>query len=210
MMFADPTEEGRVQVMALSWNYFVDYCKDYITAVVAMDRAAMSWKVRALKLKDEALSCRPGPDHDDTFDHRNSESAIVHHCLFLRYYNMDPRWNCLGYQSILTGVMSVAAMIVVSKSWLNRPTTTSVAFRFTQPLEPRYVSAFVSVTVAICFASFLLLLAASFAADESFFFIVSSFSCYSFAFLVPLIDCWCCALIKFDHVPFFHSALKFD
>jgi hypothetical protein len=63
-------------------------------AVVAMDRVAMTSTVHALTLEDATLSLalsRPVPAHDDTFDHHNSESAIVHHCLFLRYYNMDPR-----------------------------------------------------------------------------------------------------------------------
>jgi hypothetical protein len=63
-------------------------------AVVAMDRVAMTSTVHALTLEDATLSLalsRPVQAHDDTFDHHNSESAIVHHCLFLRYYNMDPR-----------------------------------------------------------------------------------------------------------------------
>jgi hypothetical protein len=63
-------------------------------AVVAMDREAMTSTVRALTLRDEALSLalsRPVPAHDDTSDHHSSESAIVHHYLLLRYYNMDPR-----------------------------------------------------------------------------------------------------------------------
>lgn len=99
---------------------------DCIMAVVAMDRVVMTWRVHVLALEDEALAFAwsrqvPVLGRDDTSDHHNLELAIVHHCWFLHYYNMDPRWNCLGYQSILVG-MSVAAMIVVSKSWINRST----------------------------------------------------------------------------------------
>lgn len=123
MMYVDPT--GRVLVMALSWNYLVDYCRDCIMAVVAMDRVVMTWRVHVLALEDEALafawSHGPVLARDDTLDHHNLELAIVHHYWFLHYYNMDPRWNCLGYQNILV-VVSAAAKIVVSKSWLNQPT----------------------------------------------------------------------------------------
>lgn len=93
--------------------------------VVAMDHGEMSWKVRVLALVgDGALASKNLvpvqkflPHDVHTLDPHNSESAIVHHYLFLRCYNMDPRWNCLGYQSIL-GIWMVAAMMIVASESL--------------------------------------------------------------------------------------------
>lgn len=133
-MYVDPT--GRILVMALSWNYSVDYCMDCIMAVVAMDRVAMTWRVHVLALEDETLASAwsrrvPVPGRDDTSDHRNWELAIVHHCWFLHYWNMDPRWNCLGYQNILVG-MSEAARMIASESWHDKSLDNlrCAAFRF--------------------------------------------------------------------------------
>lgn len=193
-MNVDPT--GKVLVMALSWNYLVDYCRDCIMAVVARDRVMMSWMVHALTLTDEASASalsHPVLAHDDTSVHHNLELAIVPHYLFLDYYNMDPRWNCLGYQNIL-GVMSVAVvMIVESKFWLNRT-----------PLNPPTCSYILFicmwVIMAISFPSaFWPLIFNWWLQMKAFFY---CFLFLSFSLLVPLIDCWCCALIKFDHVSF--------
>jgi hypothetical protein len=105
-------------VMALSWNYSVDYYMDCIMAVVAMGREEMSWKVHVQALGDEALASTknqlPARFHDDTLNPHNSKLAIVHHYLFLHCYNMDPRWNCLGYQNILV-IWVAEAMIVASE-----------------------------------------------------------------------------------------------
>ena len=70
---------------------------DYIKEVVAMDHAAMSLMVHVLTLAcvTGALGPLSVEDmslvHDDTSNHHNWELAIVHHYLFLRCYNMDPR-----------------------------------------------------------------------------------------------------------------------
>lgn len=86
-------------------------------AVVEIDRVVMSLRVHVLALEDEAFAF-----DDDTLNQHNWELAIVPHYWFLHYYNMDPRWNCLGYLNISV-VMSVAAMIVVSKfCWVNQST----------------------------------------------------------------------------------------
>lgn len=118
-MYEDPIV--RFQVMALSWNYFaVDYCRDCIMAAVEIDRVVMSLRVHVL---DEAFAF-----DGDTLNQHNWELAIVPHYWFLHYYNMDPRWNCLGYLNI-SGVMSVAAMIVESKFWeIIQSTNRSVFF----------------------------------------------------------------------------------
>lgn len=140
-MFVGPTGR-RVLVMALSWNYLVDYCMDYIMAVVAFDHEEMSLKVHVLTLVCvmDVAGIRPlsrsvpVPARDDTSDHHNSVLAIVHHCWFLHYYNMDPRWNFLGYQNIL--VMWVAVMIVVSKFWISNTVVgqSSLTFCFSFPI----------------------------------------------------------------------------
>lgn len=110
-MYGDPS--ARVPVMALSWNYFaVGYCRDCIMAAVEIDRVVMSLRVHVLAL-DEAFAFADG----DTLNQHNWELAIVPHYWFLHYYNMDPRWNCLGYLNISVGGSSAAAMIVVSKFW---------------------------------------------------------------------------------------------
>jgi hypothetical protein len=105
---------------------------------------------------------------------------------------MDPRWNCLGYQSILTGVRKAAAMIVSSKSWLNR--ATSVVVRITEAFSSSFAFVFVLFVMLRLFP-----LAASNRCRWEFRLLFPPF-CFSFFCL--LIDCWCCALIKFDHVSF--------
>jgi hypothetical protein len=71
---------------------------DYIMEVVAMGHAAMSLMAHALTLACEKAAFHPlsvgdiNQVHDDKpSNHRNWELAIVHHYLFLRCYNMDPR-----------------------------------------------------------------------------------------------------------------------
>lgn len=112
-MYVDPIET-KVLVMALSWNYFaVGYC---IMAAVEIDRVVMSLRVHVLALDDEAFAF-----DGDTLNQHNWELAIVPHYWFLHYYNMDPRWNCLGYLNISV-VMSKEAMFVVSELWFIQPT----------------------------------------------------------------------------------------
>lgn len=194
MMYEGPI--GRDPVMALSWNCFaVDYCRDCIMAVAEIDHEVMSLRVHVLALEDEAFD-------GDTSHQHNWELAIVPHYWFLHYYNMDPRWNCLGYLNISVG-MSVAAMIVVSKFWINQATT-SVPFLFSTFLsssssarspQREFVSyECVQMIVAIYFLFFYSHKLPSCRWELLLFRLV----CFS---SVPLIVCWCCALIQLDHVP---------
>ena len=130
-MYVDPIV--RFLVMALNWNYLVDYCKDYIMMVVVgrvgrslMDHV-LAWGAAAAVVVAAADRAFDHPDldlvlvRDDTSGHHNLVSAIDHHCWFLHCCNMDPRWNFLGYQNIVS-VMGVAVRIVSNKFWLlNRP-----------------------------------------------------------------------------------------
>jgi hypothetical protein len=128
---------------------------DCIMAVGAMVHVEMSLRVHVLAsvCGSFAWSSRQDPVHGDTWDHRNWES-IVPRYLFLHCYNMDPRWNCLGYQNIL--VIWVAAKIVANES-LPRVTPTHARFRFLYFLYFIIFSLSLSVCVSFLLSIFLAL-----------------------------------------------------